>query len=473
MKRYFWVIGIVLILGAAAFFYFQGQAQTLEEEPVEESLRTSKVRRGDIIITASGVGAIVTQADIQIGFTTTGVIEEIYVKEGDVVQKGDVLAKLEENPQLTLDLVTQQINLIDEQESYQNLLNNLDSDLASASVNYLQAQSDLEDLLTDRASLNYRRCGDEYVLQYEADYNTALEILERLQDKYNLLYASRDLSDPERLQAEADIASAQSKVDTAYTSWQYCLTYPSQEEIALMDAKIKIKENEVIRWKEEVDTLQAGVDPQDIALNQAKVAQAEAKLKIAEENIKGLTLVAPLTGTIMNISAVTGQTIGNNTSIIRIADLSKPILEVYLDETDLDQLVVGYEAEVIFDAFDTSIFTGKVISITPELVKNGNVVYAHGLIELDPSSFGKPFNLPLGLNASVDVIGGRSENTLLVPIEALRPLGDGSYAVFVVENGTPTLRMVEVGLTDFTSAEILSGLKVGEEVTTGIVETVQ
>lgn len=472
MKRYLWVIGIVLILGAAAFFYYQGQAQ-IAEEPVKESLKTSKVRRGDIIITASGVGAVVTQADIQIGFTTAGVIEEIYVKEGDVVQKGDVLAKLEMDPQLTLDLLTQKINLINEQENYNNLVDNLDVDLASASVNYLQAQSDLEDLLTDRASLNYRRCGDEYVLQYEADYNTALEILERLQDKFNLQYATKDLSDPERLQVEADIASAQSKVDTAYASWQYCLTYPSQEEIALMDAKIKIKENEVIRWKDEVDTLQVGVDPQDIELNQAKVAQAEAKLKIAEDNINGLTLIAPIAGTIMNISAVPGQTIGNNTNIIRIADLSKPILEVYLDETDLDQLVVGYETEVIFDAFDINIFTGKVISITPELVKNGNVAYAHGLVELDPSSFGKPFNLPLGLNASVDVIGGRSENTLLIPIEALRPLGDGSYAVFVVENGTPTLRMVEVGLTDFTSAEILSGLKVGEEVTTGIVETVQ
>ncbi|PKO06444.1 MAG: hypothetical protein CVU41_06900 [Chloroflexi bacterium HGW-Chloroflexi-3] len=472
MKRYLWVIGIVLILGAAAFFYYQGQAQ-IAEEPVKESLKTSKVRRGDIIITASGVGAVVTQADIQIGFTTAGVIDEIYVKEGDVVQKGEMLAKLEMDPQLTLDLLTQQINLINEQENYKNLVDNLDVDLASASVNYLQAQSELEDLLTDRASLNYRRCGDEYVLQYEADYNTALEILGRLQDKFNLLYATRDLSDPERLQAEADIASAQTKVNTALASWQYCLTYPSLEEIALMDAKIKIKENEVIRWKEEMDTLQAGVNPQDIELYQAKVGQAEAKLKIAEDNINGLTLIAPITGTIMDISAVPGQTIGNNTNIIRIADLSRPILEVYLDETDLDQLVVGYEAEVIFDAFDTSIFTGKVISITPELVKNGNVVYAHGLVELDPTSFGKPFNLPLWLNASVDVIGGRSENTLLVPIEALRPLGDGRYAVFVVENGTPTLRMVEVGLTDFTSAEILSGLKVGEEVTTGIVETVQ
>ena len=473
MKRYLWVVGIVMILGAAAFFYYQGQAQKTAAVPIEEGVKTSKVRRGDIIISASGVGVIVTQADIQIGFTTTGVIEEIFVLEGDVVQKGDVVAKLMDDSQLTLDLVTQQINLINEQENYQDLLDNLDTDQASAAVNYLTAQSELEDLLTGRAGLNYRRCGDEYVLQYETDYNTAIEILDRYQEKFDLVYAGRDLSDPERLQAKADIASAQAKVDSANANWQYCLSYPGQEEIDLLDAKIKIKENEVLRWKTEMDTLQTGINPRDIELYQAKVAQAEAKLKIAEENINGLTLTAPMDGTIMNINAMAGQTVGNNTNIIRIADLSKPILELFLDETDLDQLVVGYETEVIFDAFDTSVFSGKVISVSQELVKSGNVVYAHGLVTLDPSSFGKPFNLPLGLNASIDVIGGRSENTLLVPVEALRPLGDGTFAVFVIENGTPKLRMVEVGLTDFTSAEILSGLKVGEEVTTGIVETVQ
>ena len=79
--------------------------------------------------------------------------------------------------------------------------------------------------------------------------------------------------------------------------------------------------------------------------------------------------------------------------------------------------------------------------------------------------------LPVGLNASVDVIGGRAENAVLVPVEALRKLGPGEYAVFVIEDGEPKLRIVTVGLIDFTSAEILSGLDAGEVVTTGIVET--
>jgi multidrug efflux pump subunit AcrA (membrane-fusion protein) len=76
-----------------------------------------------------------------------------------------------------------------------------------------------------------------------------------------------------------------------------------------------------------------------------------------------------------------------------------------------------------------------------------------------------------GMNATVEVIAGRAEDILLVPVEAIRELGPGQYAVFVMVNGQPTLHPVEVGLQDFTYAEIVDGLEQGDEVTTGIVDT--
>ncbi len=59
----------------------------------------------------------------------------------------------------------------------------------------------------------------------------------------------------------------------------------------------------------------------------------------------------------------------------------------------------------------------------------------------------------------------------MVPVEALRELAPGQYAVFIMVDGEPTLRVVEVGLIDFTSAEIVSGLEKGDVVSTGIVDT--
>ena len=75
------------------------------------------------------------------------------------------------------------------------------------------------------------------------------------------------------------------------------------------------------------------------------------------------------------------------------------------------------------------------------------------------------------MNAAVDIVGGRAENAILIPVEALRELGPGEFAVFVLQDGEPRLRPVEVGIMDFTFAEIISGLEAGETVTTGIVET--
>ena len=155
-------------------------------------------------------------------------------------------------------------------------------------------------------------------------------------------------------------------------------------------------------------------------------------------------------------------------AFVTLADLSLPQLEVFLDETDAANFAIGYEAEVIFDALPDSSFTGRVIQVDPRLSNQGNISTVQGLVQLDPSSFD---GLLVGMNAAVDIVGGRAENAILVPVEALRELGPGEFAVFVLQDGEPRLRPVEVGIRDFTFAEIISGLEAGETVTTGIVET--
>ena len=78
--------------------------------------------------------------------------------------------------------------------------------------------------------------------------------------------------------------------------------------------------------------------------------------------------------------------------------------------------------------------------------------------------------MPIGSNAAVDVIAADVVQAILVPVEALREITPGNYAVFVIENGEPVLRMIEVGIIDITYAEVISGLEIGELVSTGIIE---
>ena len=122
-----------------------------------------------------------------------------------------------------------------------------------------------------------------------------------------------------------------------------------------------------------------------------------------------------------------------------------------------------------YDIIPDQVFTGTVTGVYPTLdTTSSNSALVHITARLNDAIM---YELPSGSTASIDVIGGRTENAVLVPIEALHEFGDGEYALFVVENGQLRLRVVEVGLQDLTKAEIISGLKIGDTVTTGMVET--
>lgn len=174
----------------------------------------------------------------------------------------------------------------------------------------------------------------------------------------------------------------------------------------------------------------------------------------------------------MSVTAQAGEQV-DATALITLADLSQPELEVFLDEEDMASVSVGQETEVSLDALPNQTFKGKVMQVDPGLVTEGNVAVVRAVVQLDAASFNKPQGLPTGLNATVDVIGGRATGAVLVPVEALREIGAKEYGVFVMENGKLAFRSVEVGLMDLTYAEIKSGLQAGETVSTGIVETKQ
>jgi multidrug efflux pump subunit AcrA (membrane-fusion protein) len=142
-----------------------------------------------------------------------------------------------------------------------------------------------------------------------------------------------------------------------------------------------------------------------------------------------------------------------------------------MDESDWVNVKVGYDVEVTFDAIEDTIFTGEVIQVDPTLFSQGMTSMVRGYAQLDPIDPGT--QLLIGMSGAVDVISSRAVNVVLVPIEALREITEGQYAVFVLEDGEPVLRMVEVGIQDLYYAEIKSGLQSGEIVTTGIVETSQ
>lgn len=271
---------------------------------------------------------------------------------------------------------------------------------------------------------------------------------------YNL--AVSNLSNNNAVGAQTTVLNAEIALENASSG-------PTDAEIEA--AQIRVQQAELSLRQAQLN-LSAAEDN-----SQAELSQAQAGLNLAatQESLEQTILIAPVNGTVMSISTRPGESVA--AGFIILADLEQPLLEVYLDETDLDKVAVDFEVDVIFDALPDDVFSGRVIQVDPQLSNVGGVTAVRAVVLLDAESFAKPQTLPVGLNATVDVIGGRAQRALLVPVEALRELSPGSYAVFVMEAGEPKLRTVEVGLMDFTFAQILSGLEEGEVVTTGIVQT--
>jgi RND family efflux transporter MFP subunit len=199
-----------------------------------------------------------------------------------------------------------------------------------------------------------------------------------------------------------------------------------------------------------------------------ELQQAERDLQDAQAVMDGAKIFAPISGTIMEVSTSVGDTVGTDTVIV-LADLSQPYLEIYLDETDWGKIAVGDEAEITFDNLPDQIFTGRVTLVDSELYTSFNSTAVRGEVSLDSTFAG--INLPVGASAAVEVISQRVEDAVLVPIEALHETSPGEYGVFVVEEDGPSLRVIEVGLQDELYAEVKLGLEAGEIVTTGTMET--
>ena len=457
-NKIFWIVTVVLILalaGGGYYYYSTKVVDTASAETTEAELQTAVARLGDLTILASGTGSVVPEAEIGVGFDESGTLIELNVAEGDTVKAGDVLARLQtKSSQEDIDATISdaELNVIKAQQTLDDLYAGTETNRANALNNIATYAQDVRDA---------QYTLDNYSLPLILQGMDAIEALDKMKAELDAATAAFEpyryyaVTNDTRQELLEALTNAQTNYDAAVKRLNY--------EYALQVAQANLAEA-----RKEYDQYKDGPAADDLALAQAELANTEAKLALAKENQSIIDLVAPIDGTVMSVDATVGEAL-SATSIITLADLKTPMLEVYLDETDLDKAVVGNEAEVVFDALPDRTFTGKVVSVSPGLETVQNTIAVKTLVQLDPESV--DVNLPVGLNAAVDIISGQALNAVLVPVESLRDLGDGQYAVFVVENGEPVLRVVQVGLMDITSAEILSGLQAGETVTTGIVQT--
>lgn len=475
-RRTAWIALLALFVLAAGggYAYYQFAYLPAQTTSTESELQTATVRTGDLVIYASGTGTLIASNEVDLAFETGGEVTEVLVEVGDVVQAGDMLAQVDDTSvQIAL---TQAKRTLLELTSA-NAIATAQEAMAAAQTTMQEALDHLEYVVSPQV-LHW----EEEVAAAEKAVAEAQAALDADPNNKDLQQALKDAQDY-LTRAKSNLGSAQAAYETDYLPTNFTVktidqtthriakyvAAPTEAEILEARAAYAAAQAALEEAKWLYSALTGGEVPENATgSGLTELEQARTEVESAQNSLDGTRLVAPISGTVMSLDLSVGDTVGSSTTIVSIADLTQPRLEVFLDESDWTNVRVGYETEVIFDILPDNTYTGTVIQVDPGLYTSNNTSVVRAIVKLD--EVGDAFNLPLGTTASVDVIGGRAENAVLVPIEALHQAGD-QYTVFVLENGELKLRVVQIGIQDLLYAEVISGLEAGEVVSTGITET--
>jgi HlyD family secretion protein len=462
LRRWHWVVLILVIVLAAAAAAYGFLRPTSEAASAEPQMQTATVRQGDLVLRASGTGTLISNDEVQLSFGAAGPVDELHVQVGDKVQEGDVLAVEGEQEKLTAAVSSSQLEVLNAQQALDTLKANADMVKAQAQLDLANAQQDLKDAQREWSVAQQGNRASEATLEAaKAELALAESNLERAKSQLDL--------DPENDFLKLNVANAEKRYNSALWSWNWYNGQPTDIEQAQLEAQVALAQAKVGEAQRAFEQVASGPDPDELAKAELQLSNARASLEEAQSNLDQAVIEAPFSGTILSINAAVGEVASGG--FITLADLSQPHIEFYLDETDLDKIALGYEVEITFDAIPDTVFSGRVVQIDPSLYRSGNVSAIKALALVDDTYAGQVSVLPLGVSAAVDVIAGRAIGEALVPVEALREVSPGNYAVFVVQNGDLELRMVKVDLMDVTYAAVSEGLQRGEVVSTGIVET--
>ena len=212
--------------------------------------------------------------------------------------------------------------------------------------------------------------------------------------------------------------------------------------------------------------LKTSPTPEELAQENAKVAQATAALAAAKAQRQLLTIKSPIDATVVSLSVNPGESVDATRTIVQVVAVDRLMVDVDVPADQLPASAEGLSAEIIqspktFGPADTSEpIAGKVVFVSPQVdPKNGSVK-----LEID-----LPANAALrpGLSVRVRIIAEEHKNCMAVPREAVIADENGDSVIALVEGNQATHKTVKTGLEENGLIEIIAdGIKEGDKVVT-------
>lgn len=409
-------LGVLLTFGASRWFSRpETTAQTPSPVAVTQSNAPTQAVTIDIVRTVpvqrtlKATGTVTAEELIPILSQATGLqIQEIFVEEGDWVEAGQPLARLDDSV--------------------------LQAQLNQASAGVAQAQARLAELRAGarpeeiaRAQQTMRRIEAE-IRQAQSDRELAKKRTER----------NRSL--------EVEGAIARDRLDEVLNEERNKDAIVQQAEARLAEAQQQLAE------------LKVGTRREIIAQAVAQLAEAQSRLQIVKAQLKDTRILAPISGKVAERNARVGDTTNGQNPLFKIIEKGRLELALKVPETQLSAIRMNIPVLITSDADKTLKLTGRVREINPVVEEASR----QATVKVDISN-------AQGLKPGMFLRGAIVTDTapsLTVPMAAVLPQGNNQATIYVIKaDNKVEARAVTLGqLLTGDRVEILSGLSAGDRI---------
>lgn len=449
-----WIIGLSVLLGAGYVAYNQFTVSQRQES--RRRVQTVTVDRADTAITISANGTIQPAQSVNVSPKSSGVLKQLLVKEGDRVEAGQVLARMDDS-NFQGQLIQAQAQIANTEANLQQLESgNRPQEIAQAQAQLAAAQANLDKLIAGNRP--------QEIAQARSQLTAAEANLQQAELNYNQnqrLFSSGALSQRDFDTSRTTLATARAQVEQAKQAANLQQTGTRPEEITAARAQVE-------QLKQALSLQQAGSRPEEIAQARAQVLNAQGQLKTVQTQINDTIIRAPFSGVITKKFADPGSFVtpttsssavssATSSSILALASTNQVVAKV--PETSISRIKIGQQVTIDADAFPGKSFTGKVVQVAKQSTVDQNVTNFEVKASIDDAQ--NPMQAGMNVNVKFDV--GQINNALVIPTVAIVRQAEGT-GVLLAGQGRPRFQKITTGATVDDKTVVESGLQEGDRV---------
>jgi HlyD family secretion protein len=433
---------IVLLVVIVAVIVSRSNADTAA---AASALETTPVRRGTLIATVSATGAISPLREAQMAFSATGPLTRLEVKQGDVVQAGQLLAQLDTRA-AEFQLAQSEASLSAAQAKLDQLKNPTPGDVAAAKASVASAEAALAQV---------QKPTQNDLLIAKADIDRAKAALDQAQAAYDRVGGA---SNP-------FIGMAPQSLSLQQASSDY------QRALAVFNSKVTPSDSQLKQAQSALEQVRAQLtrltnpSPNDLQSAQAGVDQARAARDLSKAQLDNGILRAPFDGIVTHVDFDLGSFVPAGRVLLGVADTSALQVKLNIDETDIARVQVGQGVTIGLDAYPNASINAKVTDVAATATTIQGVVNYVVTVSLNVSDV----PVKIGMTANANIVVANKDNVLLVPNQAVRAANNKLYVTVQKAPGQTQEVEVKLGLANDQETEVVSGLSEGQQVVTSII----